>query len=687
MRSTLNDDDNDPALVSKKFWSHVKSVSNCSRIPESVSYNGSFRNNTQGQTELFNIFFSDQFSDPSNYDIPINFRNDPGHDFCISHTDVRNLLKNLNSNKAQGPDGIHGMILKKCAISIAYPLSLIYNTSYNTGLIPDEWKLAYVVPVFKKGSKSLVENYRPISLTCLTMKIFEKLVRNRLMSLCKHKLNPSQHGFLPAKSCTTQMIPFIDNLAITLNDISPTDVIYFDFAKAFDSVNHDIILSKLKSKFHIDGILLKFLVNYLKDRKQLVVIGGSKSSVLPVLSGVPQGSILSPLLFVLFIDDLPDNISQGTNITLYADDTKIWRKITCHRDELILQHDINTLNTWSKKNKMNFHPKKCKVLTVTSSHNLSYRLPCDRFVYCLDNECLDYVDSEKDLGVYVTSKLNWREHVKYLCSKANRMLGLIQRSCHFVKDTTQKRILYLALSSSQFNHCSPVWRPNTVALFNKIERVQVRAIKWILSEQGTTYSSIIYFKKCRDLDLLPLKLRLDLFSILLFHKIIHKTVAIDLPAYIRLAPETSLRSSHKDALTYESLIKPRITKLSLNRNVKYKNTRNKVKTNPKVTIRKAKCCKKRKKKGSTFFKKRINSKEKIYKNKEVNDHDVYTENKVFSGSFFYKTHLQWNKLPYEIKSIENYEHFKIKLEEYLWESILGEDDSICVESDIEVPGD
>ena len=210
MRSNLNDDDNDPALVSKKFWSHLKSVSNCSRVPESVSYKGYFKNNVQDQTELLYNFFFDQFSDPSKYDIPINFRNDSGHDFSISHADVRNLLKNVNSNKAQGPDGIHGMIIKKCALSIAYPLSLIYNTSYNTGLIPDEWKLAYVVHVFKKGSKSLVEYYRPIALTCLTMNFFEKLVRNESMSICKHKLNSNQHCFLPAKSCATQMIPFID---------------------------------------------------------------------------------------------------------------------------------------------------------------------------------------------------------------------------------------------------------------------------------------------------------------------------------------------------------------------------------------------------------------------------------------------------------------------------------------------
>ena len=366
MRSSFEDED-DPALISKKLWALVKSTSCTSRIPEVVNYKGKFRNNSSDQAELFNEFFCDQFSEPSHYDINIEYssNNDESFELSFNHNKIANLLKNMNARKAQGPDGIHGHILKNCAFSLSYPLSLIYKTSYNTGLLPNEWKEANVVPVHKKGTKALVENYRPISLTCLVMKIFELQIRDALMARCSHLLDSRQHGFLPRKSCTTQLVKYVDSVSQILNSSSRADIVFFDFMKAFDSVNHDIILSKLKYQYKIDGRLLKFLVNYLQGRSQRVVINESVSGNREVESGVPQGSILGPLLFVLFINDMFSCVSSGTEIALYADDTKIWRKIESWDDHLALQEDINSLHSWSIQNKMKFHPLKCNVLRVT----------------------------------------------------------------------------------------------------------------------------------------------------------------------------------------------------------------------------------------------------------------------------------------------------------------------------------
>ena len=322
------------------------------------------------------------------------------------------MLKNINVNKACGPDGLSGKILKNCSGSIAYPLSLIYQISYNTGIVPQEWKVANVVPVYKKGSKISVENYRPISLTCLVMKIFEKIIRDELMFKCSHMLNQNQHGFLPEKSCSTQMISFTESIAAALNASIRTDVIYFDFAKAFDSVNHDIILAKLKNCFNIDGALLKFIVNYLKERKQCVIISGHKSDLTNVRSGVPQGSILGPLLFVIFINDMLNCVSDGTNILLYADDTKIWRQIRSVEDQRALQCDINSLHLWATENKMKFHPDKCKVLPVAplgkGLRDLFNKIYPLNYIYhySLDGNELEFFESEKDLGVHVTANLS-----------------------------------------------------------------------------------------------------------------------------------------------------------------------------------------------------------------------------------------------------------------------------------------
>ena len=296
------------------------------------------------------------------------------------------------------------------------------------------------------------------------------------------------------------------------------DVIYFDFQKAFDSVNHDILLHKLKYQYHIDGALLRFFVNYLKDRTQKVVIGNMSSTELSVNSGVPQGSIVGPTLFVLFINDIVHSISEGTNIALYADDTKIWRTIIKQDDNWSLQRDINQLQIWATQNKMKFHPDKTKVLPIGS-----YNRPTQAFIYTLEDKPIKFVESEKDLGINIDTKLNWNLHTEIIHSKANQKLGILKRNCSFVSNNRKRRSLYLALVRSLFEHCPIIWRPASKSQINKLESIQKRAFKWVNKDYTTSYSiPLMYLTTCKQLDILPVALRFDLKDLLFFHSIFYK---------------------------------------------------------------------------------------------------------------------------------------------------------------------
>ena len=233
-------------------------------------------------------------------------------------------------------------------------------------------------------------------------------------------------------------------------------------------------MHKLKSEYGIDGVMLKFIVNYLQGRKQRVVIGGHQSELRSVNAGVPQGSIIGPLLFVLFINDMHKCVSPGTNIALYADDTKIWRKIESPEDHVILQNDINALLRWSVLNKMNFHPDKCHVVKVTLKRD-----KCVDFTYRLGITDLEYVSVEKDLGVRVTPNLAWQKLSVSLISSARSRLGLTKRTCHFIKNRKQRLILYKAMVRSLFQHCAEVWRPVLPTALGKFESLKKRAVTGI----------------------------------------------------------------------------------------------------------------------------------------------------------------------------------------------------------------
>ena len=338
------------------------------------------------------------------------------------------------------------MFLKSCSTELKESLCLLINKSFSQGVFPTEWKRANVVPVFKSKNIQDVTNYRPISLLSIVSKIAEKCMYNYLYPLIFCKLSSFQHGFLSGRSTTTQLVQYVDTLFKSLNNFSQTDIVYMDFAKAFDSVPHKMLIEKLKM-YGFGGNILKWFKSYLENRTQRVVISGISSTWAPVQSGVPQGSILGPFLFLIFID-MPE-VLKYSDICLFADDTKIFKSINSVNDCLKLQQDIDALYKWSTKWGLNFNPSKCKILTVTRLTNQYL------FKYKLNGCELERVTEMKDLGIIIDNKLSWNKHVTQNVKKANNFLGLIKRTVEHKAHSFVKSQLFKTLVCSILEYCTP----------------------------------------------------------------------------------------------------------------------------------------------------------------------------------------------------------------------------------------
>ena len=255
------------------------------------------------------------------------------------------LLSKIDVSKACGPDGVPGRLLKEGASSLSKPLFELFNLSTSGGKLPAEWTSANFTPVFKKGNKHIISNYRPISLTCLTVKILEKLVFNHIEEFLvnENKLNSSQHGFRKRHSCQTQLLETVHQWTKSLDRGDSTHVIFLDFSKAFDTVPHQRLLLKLDN-IGIRGNLLNWITGFLEGRRQRVLVDGQKSDWVKVTSGVPQGSILGPLLFLVYVNDIGDDLESHTR--LFADDCTLFREVSSKHDSCALQHDLTNLYNW-----------------------------------------------------------------------------------------------------------------------------------------------------------------------------------------------------------------------------------------------------------------------------------------------------------------------------------------------------
>ena len=321
-------------------------------------------------------------------------------DIKIDTVGVEKLLSKIKPHKACGPDELPNMVLSKCAKSLAPGISTLFQKSLDSGILPKDWTDANVTPVFKKGDKHALENYRPVSLTSVISKTLEHIVCHHMHAhFDEHKvLTDVNHGFRSGFSCETQLTVTIDELARNTDAGFQTDVAILDFSKAFDTVPHKKLLHKLQS-YGVRGNLHKWISSFLCHRKMKVVVDGESSTECDVLSGVPQGTVLGPLLFLVHINDLPDSVTS--KVRLFADDCLLYRKVTSTADQEEIQKDLKRLETWAETWGMKFNAKKCYILSISNKGRNKF--------YELNSYILKHVDNNPYLGLIISKDLKWNK--------------------------------------------------------------------------------------------------------------------------------------------------------------------------------------------------------------------------------------------------------------------------------------
>ena len=369
------------------------------------------------------------------------------------------------------------MLFELCD-ELAKPLAILFYKSLDHGKIPNDWRLANVSPIYKqKGSKSQPGNYRPVSLTSNVCKLMEKVVNRALSAHLENGvLYKTQHGFRKGRSCQTNLIEFYDKVTQWTDEGDCVDILFLDFQKAFDKVDHKRLLVKLEAA-GVRGKLLLWLKDWLAGRKQRVVVGGETSKWLPVDSGTPQGTVLGGPLFDVYIDDI-DLIVLFCLLLKFADDTKMAKAIKSKADSEMFQTDINNLSEWAKNWAMVFNQDKCKIMHIGRNN--------PRNKYYMNGVELSVTEEEKDLGIWMDNTLKPGLQCSKAAADANRMLGMILKSFHY--RTKQTLIpLYKTLVRPKLEFAASAWNPWFEKDVVCIEKVQRRLIRSLSNVRGSTY--------------------------------------------------------------------------------------------------------------------------------------------------------------------------------------------------------
>jgi len=513
----------------KKFYGYMRSLQTVKENVVSLTKDdGVLTTNDQETADLLADYFHDVYTREDMQNMPqATTRNDSevnfdDSDIIFTPSVVMAKLVKLQGDKAPGPDNIHPQLLKECATVLAKPLSMIYQKSFDTGSLPSDWKSANIVPIFKKGKKSDRSNYRPVSLTSVPCKVMEGIIKENLLSFLQDNkmINNDQHGFMRGRSCLTNLLETLESWTRALDEGFGLDVIYLDYKKAFDSVPIKRLLIKLR-QYGIGGKLILWIEDFLTARTMRVGLRGAFSSLLEVLSGVPQGSVLGPLLFLLFVNELPMWIVN--DMKMFADDTKVWTKIKSATDGASLQSDLNQLTDWSNIWQLKFNPDKCKVMSIGHKQDTKY--------YMNDGTGLRELEAmheERDLGVFVSADLKPSTQCIKAAAKARRIVGMVRRNFRRL-DSKDFLLIYKTYIRPHLEYCVQAWSPHLIKDIEVLERVQKAATNLVPELRKFEYNM-----RLQKLGITSLKIRRDRGDMIETYKILTGKEQIDSEQFFQL---------------------------------------------------------------------------------------------------------------------------------------------------------
>ena len=470
--------------TSSVFYNDNKELTNPDEISD--AFNSYFTNiGPQLASKIKNKHVHSNFTKflPSNFDKSLFFT-------PTDEEEILKIVKRLKPSRSSGHDEISVYILKKIIKQITTPLSYIFNLSLSSGICPNSLKIAKVIPIFKrKDDPSLLTNYRPISLLPSISKILEKIIHKRLYIFLhvNDLLIPNQFGFRKGHSTDLAIIQLLDKITDSFANKKHLIGIFMDLSKAFDTIDHDILIYKLK-RYGIRGLALSWIIDYLSNRKQYVLYKSSKSQNSNIVCGVPQGSILGPLLFLVYINDIT-NTSKTLKFILFADDTNIFYS---HENLEILFNTLNTeidkVSQWFICNKLSLNISKTNFIRFkpTASQN-NY----NRYNINIDGLSLTELRSTKFLGITIDSSLTWNDHIHNIHTSVSRTIGILYRLKNFISQNSLV-ILYNALILPYITYCNIVWGNCGSTKINPILNLQKRAVRLITSSQYLSPSNPLF---------------------------------------------------------------------------------------------------------------------------------------------------------------------------------------------------